>query len=117
MAGGSSALSRDIQALFGSGTAVGLSDRQLLDRFAGRGDPAAEAAFEALVRRHGPMVLRVCQNALIDPNDAQDAFQATFLVLVRRVGAVRGLDSLGGWLYGVACRVAARRESRRPGGG
>jgi RNA polymerase sigma factor (sigma-70 family) len=109
MAGGSSAaLSRDIQTLFEDGTAVGLTDRQLLDRFAGRRDPAAEAAFEALVRRHGPMVLRVCRNILPDPNDAQDAFQATFLVLVRRCGALRGLDSLGGWLYGVACRVAAR---------
>ena len=54
------------------------------------------------------MVLRVCRNALPDPNDAQDAFQATFLVLVRRHGSLRGLDSLGGWLYGVACRVAAR---------
>src|SRR6516225_2544619 len=106
MAGGSSAaLSRDIQTLFEDGTAVGLTDRQLLDRFAGRRDPAAEAAFEALVRRHGPMVLRVCRNILPDPNDAQDAFQATFLVLVRRCGALRGLDSLGGWLYGVACRV------------
>jgi RNA polymerase sigma factor (sigma-70 family) len=60
------------------------------------------------VRRHGPMVLRVCQNVLHDPNDAQDAFQATFLVLVRRSGALRGFDSLGGWLYGVACRLSAR---------
>lgn len=109
MAGGSSAaLSRDIQILFEDGTAVGLTDRQLLDRFAGRRDPAGEAAFEALVRRHGPMVLRVCRNALADPNDAQDAFQATFLVLVRRCGALKGLESLGGWLYGVACRVSAR---------
>lgn len=54
------------------------------------------------------MVLRVCRNALPDPNDVQDAFQATFLVLVRRHGSLRGLDSVGGWLYGVACRVAAR---------
>jgi HlyD family secretion protein len=109
MAGGSpAALSRDIQTLFDSGTAVGLTDRQLLDRFAGHRDQSAEAAFEVLVHRHGPMVLRVCRNALPDPNDAQDAFQATFLVLVRQCGALKGLDSLGGWLYGVACRVAAR---------
>ena len=109
MAGSTSvALLHDIQTLFDAGTAAGLSDRQLLERFAGRRDAAAEAAFEVLVLRHGPMVLRVCRNVLHDPNDAQDAFQATFLVLVRRVGAVRQLESLGGWLYGVANRVAAR---------
>ena len=104
----SAPLSRDIRTLFEDGTAVGLTDRQLLDRFAGCRDPAAEAAFEALVLRHGPMVLRVCRNALHDPNDAHDAFQATFLILVRRIGALGGLESLGGWLYGVACRVSAR---------
>ena len=109
MAGGSSvALLRDIQTLFDTGTASGLTDRQLLDRFASRRDAAAEAAFEVLVLRHGPMVLRVCHNVLRDPNDAHDAFQATFLVLVRRSGSIRKLDSVGGWLYGVACRVAAR---------
>ena len=109
MAGSTSvALLRDIQTLFDAGTAAGLSDRQLLERFAGRRDAAAEAAFEVLVLRHGPMVLRVCRNVLHDPNDVQDAFQATFLVLVRRRGAVRRLESLGGWLYGVANRVAAR---------
>ncbi len=61
-----------------------------------------------LVLRHGPMVLRVCRNLLQDPNDAQDAFQATFFILVRRCGSIRRLDSVGSWLYGVACRVAAR---------
>ncbi len=106
--GSSTTLVRDFQALFDSGTAAGLSDRQLLERFADRRDPSAEAAFEAMVRRHGPMVLRACRGALADPNDAHDAFQATFLVLVRRADAVRGIDSLGGWLHGVACRVAAR---------
>ncbi len=106
---------RDIQTLFDAGTAAGLSDRQLLERFAGRRDATAEAAFEALVLRHGPMVLRVCRNILHEPNDVQDAFQATFLVLVRRYGAVRHLESLGGWLYGVANRVSAqaRVESAR----
>jgi HlyD family secretion protein len=109
MAGGSSvAVSRDIQALFDSGTASGLSDRQLLDRFAIGHDATSEAAFEVLVLRHGPMVLRVCHNLLHDPNDAHDAFQATFLVLIRRSESIRKLDSVGGWLYGVACRVAAR---------
>jgi DNA-directed RNA polymerase specialized sigma24 family protein len=109
MAGGSSvALRRDLQTLFDAGTDSGLSDRQLLEQFALRRDATAEAALEVLVLRHGPMVLRVCRNVLPDWNDAQDAFQATFLVLVRRGGSVRRLESLGGWLRGVACRVAAR---------
>jgi RNA polymerase sigma factor (sigma-70 family) len=109
MAGGPSvALMRDIQTLFDAGTASGLSDRQLLQRFADRRDASAEAAFEVLVLRHGPMVLRVCRTVLTDPNDAQDAFQATFLVLVRRCGSIRRLESVGSWLFGVASRVAAR---------
>ena len=109
MAGGSSvAILREIQTLFDTGTAGGLSDRQLLERFASRRDASSEAAFELLVLRHGPMVLRVCRNVLRDPFDAQDAFQATFLVLVRRSETIRRLESVGGWLYGVACRVAAR---------
>ena len=104
----SGAVLRDIQSLFDTGTASGLSDRQLLERFASRRDASAEAAFEALVLRHGPMVLRVCRNVLGDCTDAQDAFQATFLVLVKRSGSIRRLESVGSWLYGVACRVAAR---------
>jgi len=104
----SGAVLRDIQSLFDTGTASGLSDRQLLERFASRRDASAEAAFEALVLRHGPMVLRVCCNVLGDCTDAQDAFQATFLVLVKRSGSIRRLESVGSWLYGVACRVAAR---------
>jgi polysaccharide biosynthesis/export protein len=102
------ALMRDIGTLFDTGTRGGLSDRQLLEQFAGQRDAAAEAAFEVLVLRHGPMVLRVCRNVLGDSTDAEDAFQATFLVLVRRCGSIRQLESLGSWLYGVACRVAAR---------
>jgi len=98
---------RDIQTLFDTGTAGNLSDRHLLERFIDQRD-AAQAAFRVLVLRHGPMVLRVCHNVLRDPNDVQDAFQATFLVLVRQWRSIRNLDSVGGWLYGVACRVAAR---------
>ena len=109
MAGGPSfSTLRDIQTLFDTGTAGGLSDGQLLERFRSRRDATAEAAFEVLVLRHGPMVLRVCRNVLHDPNDAHDAFQATFLVLVRHCGSVRKRDSVGSWLYGVASRVAAR---------
>ena len=101
-------LARDIQILFEAGTAGGLGDRQLLDRFAAGDDAFAEAAFEVLLLRHGPMVLRVCRNLLRNSNDAEDAFQATFLVLLRRRGAIGRHESIAGWLYGVACRVAAR---------
>ena len=71
------------------------------------GGEAAEMAFSALVERHGPMVLRVCRSILRDEHDAQDAFQATFLVLVDRAGSVRDRSSVGSWLHGVALRVAA----------
>jgi RNA polymerase sigma factor (sigma-70 family) len=111
MAGGSStAVLRDIQTLFDAGTVSGLTDRQLLERLANRCEASTEAAFDALVRRHGPMVLRVCRNVLGDTTDADDAFQATFLVLVRRYRSIRKLESLGSWLYGVAARVAARAQ-------
>jgi HlyD family secretion protein len=102
------AVLRDIQTLFDAGTGVGLTDRQLLERFANRRDASSDAAFEVLILRHGPMVLRVCRNLLRDEADVADAFQATFLVLVRKRETVRRLESVGGWLYGVACRVAAR---------
>ncbi|MFI5456649.1 MAG: sigma-70 family RNA polymerase sigma factor [Isosphaerales bacterium] len=116
--GSSVAVVRDIQTLFDTGTAGGLSDRQLLERFAARHDASSDVAFEVLVLRHGPMVLRVCRNVLRDRADAEDAFQATFLVLVRRRNSIQQLESVGGWLYGVACRVAARARveaARRKG--
>jgi HlyD family secretion protein len=106
--GQSRAVLRDIETLFDTGTASGMSDRQLLERFANGRDASAEAAFEVLALRHGPMVLRVCRNVLRNSADAEDAFQATFLVLVRRRRSIRRLESVGGWLNGVACRVAAR---------
>src|SRR5262245_52590032 len=109
--------SGDFRTLFSAGTAAGLTDAQLLERVlaASAAARAAEAAFEALVARHGPMVLGVCRRALDDPRDIEDAFQATFLVLVRKAGTVRVDDSLGRWLYGVARRVAnrARDTARR----
>ncbi len=104
-AGRSGTIQRQIQALFTTGTVGSLADGQLLERFADHRD---EAAFEALVERHGPMVLRVCRGVLADLNDADDAFQATFLVLVRRAGSIRKRDSLASWLFGIAGRVAAR---------
>ncbi|APW60953.1 RNA polymerase sigma factor [Paludisphaera borealis] len=97
-----------IERLFNEGSVSGLSEVQLLERFAARHD---EAAFAALVERHGPMVLGVCRRFLHDPNDVDDAFQAVFLVLVRKAGGLRQKDLLGNWLYGVACRVAVRARS------
>ena len=94
---------RQINRLFADGVVAGLSDAQLLERFLAQGDAGA---FEALVGRHGPMVLSVCRGILRDPHDAEDAFQATFLVLVKKGGTIRGRDALAGWLHQVAHRVA-----------
>ena len=82
---------------------------------AGEGEDG-KAAFEFLVERHGPMVLRVCTQALKDRHQAEDAFQATFLVLARQAGSIRNRDSVGSWLFGVARRAARRirrDEARR----
>jgi RNA polymerase sigma factor (sigma-70 family) len=97
---------------FGTVLEAGLSDDELLGRFNAQRDGSAEAAFEALVRRHGPMVLRVCGHILADMHDAEDAFQATFLVLARRSGSIRRPELLGNWLYGVALRTAREAKMR-----
>jgi RNA polymerase sigma factor (sigma-70 family) len=94
-----------LQTLFDSGRAGDLPDGVLLERFVSARD---EAAFEVLVARHGPMVLRVCRAALADPDEADDAFQAVFLILVRRAASIRSRGSLASWLFGVASRVSAR---------
>ena len=103
---------RQLGRLFGTGTVAGLAEGQLLERFVAHRD---DAAFEAIVARHGPMVLAVCRSLLRDPNDVDDAFQAAFLVLVKRAESVRHRDLLGPWLHGVARRVAlrARADSAR----
>lgn len=99
---------RDLDTLFQIGVVGGLSDGQLLERFAARREGAGEAAFEEVVRRHGPMVLGVCRRLLGDRPEADDAFQATFLVLALKADSVRKRESLGPWLHGVAARVARR---------
>ncbi len=91
-----------------------LTDSELLTRFLAKRD---ENAFEALVRRHGPMVLALCRRILRDPHAAEDAFQAAFLVFVRKARTIAKPELLGNWLYGVACRTAraarAAAEKRR----
>ncbi len=98
---------QDLRTLFDLGIVSGLSDSQLIDRFLTRGDEAAGRAFAMLVERHGPMVLRVCGNILSDPHDVEDAFQATFLILLRKAGTIRDRASCASWLHGVALRAAA----------
>jgi RNA polymerase sigma factor (sigma-70 family) len=88
----------------------GLTDTQLLACFTERRDAAA---FEALLRRHGPMVLGVCRRILGDCHDADDAFQAVFLIFVRKAGSIALRETVGGWLYGVAYRTATAARNKR----
>jgi RNA polymerase sigma-70 factor (ECF subfamily) len=105
---GQGAIVRQFQTLFGVRALATVDDAELLERFLDRhDDESASFAFEALLARHGPMVLRVCRSILRDDNDVDDAFQATFLVLVKRARSVRRRDSAASWLYGVALRVAS----------
>ena len=106
MASRGAGLLGQIHRLWDLGTFAGLTDAQLLERFAARHGDGSEPAFEALVERHGPMVFRVCRAILRDEHEASDAFQATFLVLVRRAGSLWACDTLGPWLHQVAYRVA-----------
>ena len=94
--------------LFEAGTVAGLGEAQLLERFLAQGDGAA---FEAILQRHGPMVLGVCRRVLDDPHDVADAFQATFLVLVKKARGLWVRDSLGPWLHQVAFRTASCARS------
>lgn len=108
--GRSRSAARGFERLFhGGGTLTGLGESGLLERFVAHRD---QAAFESLLARHGPMVLGVCSRLLDDPHEVEDAFQAVFLVLVRRAGSLRDGDRLGPWLYGVALKVAHRVRSR-----
>jgi len=85
-----------------------VTDSQLLEHFHVRQD---EGAFQELVHRHGPMVFGVCRRVLCNHHDAEDAFQATFLVLARKGAALRARELVGNWLYGVAYRTALRAKA------
>ena len=87
-----------------------MTDGQILECFITRRD---EAAFEALVRRHGPMVLGVCRRILRNTHDAEDAFQATFLVLARKAPSIGQRELVGNWLYGAAYRAALEAKAAR----
>jgi RNA polymerase sigma factor (sigma-70 family) len=111
-AGSSRAVVGHLAALYRSGVAGPLGDEQLLERFLARRDESAEDAFAELVRRHGPMVLAVCRRVLRDAHEAEDAFQATFLVLSRKAASVMRREKVASWLYGVAVRTAGQARDR-----
>jgi RNA polymerase sigma factor (sigma-70 family) len=95
--------------LVGASSLEEISDGQLLERFVASGD---EAAFGSLLRRHGSMVLHVCRRVLHHSQDAEDAFQGTFLLLAKKAGSIRKQESVASWLYGVAYRLAVRSKAR-----
>jgi RNA polymerase sigma-70 factor (ECF subfamily) len=105
---------REIQTLYSLGTLGGLPDSRLLELFLARGGSDTGDAIAELVRRHGPMVMGVCRRALPGSHDAEDAFQATFLILARRAASIGRREQLASWLHGVAIRTAS--ESRRRAG-
>ena len=108
-------IAEHLETLFQFGAAGDTPDGHLIRRFLDDDEGGKQVAFSQLVERHGPMVLRVCRKVLRDHEDAQDAFQATFLVLARKADSVRKGDSVASWLHGVALRVAmkARRAASR----
>ena len=105
-----------IQKLFAAQRADGALDQHLVQRFVGEGDVDA---FEVLLRRHGPMVLRVCRQVVRHAQDAEDVFQATFLVLARKAAAIRKQASIASWLHGgnklTVCRCAGTGRDAAPG--
>ena len=101
---------RELTRVFRDGTLTGATDHLLLTRFVDHRD---EAAFEVLMHRHGLLVLNICRKLLCDRHEVEDAFQATFLVLVRRAGSLVFEGSLAPWISTVAYRIAARARERR----
>jgi RNA polymerase sigma factor (sigma-70 family) len=104
-------VARQNEALRLSETLTALSDNQLLCRFRNVQDETRESAFREVVHRHGPMVMGVCRQVLRHPHDAEDAFQATFLVLVVKARSIRVTESLAAWLHSVAYRTAQRART------
>src|SRR5262245_30031401 len=100
---------RYLYGLFGRDAPATRADRELLEAFTGRHD---EAAFAALVERHGPLVWGVCRRMLAHEQDAEDAFQATFMVLARKAGSVPWHADVGNWLYAVAVRISRKARGR-----
>src|SRR5262249_5436510 len=98
-----------LRHLVGASSAAPLTDGQLLTDFISHRD---EAAFAALLLRHGPMVFGVCRRVLHNTQDVDDAFQATFLVLLRQADAMVKERSIGSWLYGLAYRIAVRARAQ-----
>jgi RNA polymerase sigma factor (sigma-70 family) len=115
---------KPLETLWNEGSVGSLNDGELLSRFITNTGDSAEAAFAALVERHAPMVLLVCREMLGEDHDAQDASQATFLILAKKARSIRKPEALGSWLHGVALRVsgkakvaAARRRAHERRGG
>src|SRR5215470_15929095 len=99
-----------VHTLFQFGAMGAWTDGRLVAQFCS-GRDGSDEAFRVLIHRHGPMVLGVCHRVLGDAHSAEDAFQATFLVLVKKAGSLRDSDLLANWLYGVAHRVASKTKA------
>ena len=107
----SSAVPKPLRFLLEVGSLAGMTDADLVEQFVANRDSSGEAAFAALVSRHGPMVLGTCRNLLGDRHAADDVFQAVFLVLARRAGSIRQRNLLGPWLHAVAARIAQSQST------